>query len=290
MPNGYRDHYFTNADGLRIHYRDYDPVGEVQGLPVICLHGLTRNVKDFEDIAPRIAKMGRRVISASQRGRGLSDYDPQPERYNPMTYAVDMVLLLDHLGLDRLVFVGTSMGGLMTMGIAHEQPERLAAVVLNDIGPVLHPDGIGRIKANLTHRAPVDSWEEAAERSKASNLAAFPKREHDQDYWIAFAKRLWREGEDGKLHLAYDAAIIDHLGEDGAPVPDLWPFYEALKDTPTLLVRGGITDLVTPQTVEEMKARKPDLRYAEVPDVGHAPMLDEPEAWSAIESLLAAVD
>jgi len=286
----FTDHFFTNPDGLKLHYRDYPAVGAETGLPVLCLHGLTRNVKDFDELAPQIAALGRRVIVVSQRGRGQSDYDPQPERYQPPVYAGDMIALLDHMALKPVVFVGTSMGGLITMAVNAVRPDLVAGAVLNDIGAEINLEGIDRIRENVSSRDPVDSWEEAAERTMAYNLAAFPDRKGDTDYWIAFAKRTWIEREDGRLHLDYDGAITEQIDGNDAP-PELWNFWmPAFAGKPVLLVRGAITDLLTPETAAEMKARKPDLMVVEVPRVGHAPFMTEPEAWAAIEKFMAEVD
>jgi pimeloyl-ACP methyl ester carboxylesterase len=289
MSQGYSDHFFATADGPRLHYRDYPAVGGARGVPILCLHGLTRNVSDFEGLAPRLAALGRRVIVASQRGRGSSDRDPQAERYQPLTYAGDMIGLLDALKIDRAVFVGTSMGGLMTMIIAATQPDRLAAAVLNDIGPEIATAGLDRIKANVASRDPVATWDDAAARSREANLAAFPKRADDREFWLDFAHKTWVELGDGRIGLAYDGAIVDQIDSSAVP-PDMWPFWEPFNRFPTLLVRGGISDLLTAETAAEMRRRKPDLDFVEVPDIGHAPFMTEPEAWGAIEAFIQRVD
>ncbi|WP_417489547.1 alpha/beta fold hydrolase [Maricaulis sp.] len=288
MTQGYSDHFFSTVDGPRLHYRDYAPVGAARGVPVLCLHGLTRNVRDFEDLAPRLAMLGRRVIVVSQRGRGRSDADPRAERYQPLTYAVDMIGLLDALGIERAVFVGTSMGGLMTMLIAAQQPQRIAAAIINDIGPEIAEAGLNRIKANVSVRQPVTRWDDAAARSREANLAAFPKRSEDSEFWLDFAHKTWVEAKDGQIELAYDAPIVSQIDSSDV-APDLWPFWQPFQAFPTLLIRGGISDLLTPETVAEMKRRKPDLDYVEVPDVGHAPFMTEPEAWTAIEAFMQRV-
>jgi len=285
----FTDHFFTTADGPRIHWCDYPAVGAETGLPVICLHGLTRNVRDFEDLAPMIAAKGRRVISISARGRGQSDPDPVAARYQPLTYAGDVIALLASIGLSRAVFVGTSMGGLMTFIIASLQPSLVAAAVINDIGPEIATEGLDRIKSNVSSREPATSWAEAAARTRLSNLAAFPKRDTDMAFWEDFAHKTWVEREDGSIALAYDGALVDQV-DDGAALPDLWAFWTPFADIPTLVVRGGISDLLTPETVAEMKRRKPDLISVEVPDVGHAPFITEPEAWAAVEAFLDRVD
>lgn len=133
------------------------------------------------------------------------------------------------------------------------------------------------------------SWADAAARTRQSNLAAFPKRDGDAAFWDDFARKTWVEREDGSIALAYDGALVDQM-ENGGVLPDLWSFWAPFADIPTLVVRGGISDLLTPATVAEMKRRKPDLATVEVPDVGHAPFITEPEAWQAVEAFLGRVD
>lgn len=282
----FTDDVFTPEDGLKLHYRVYEPVGETTGDPVLCLHGLTRNLKDFEDFAPHIAAMGRTVICASQRGRGGSDHDPQPERYSPAVYTQDMLGLLDHLKIDRAVFVGTSMGGLMTMVAATMAPQRIARAVLNDIGPELDPVGIGRIRAYAGKtEGRFESWQAAADAIRAINGIAFPK-ETGNAFWLDFARKTCRETADGTIVLDYDKAIAESVAEGGDVDVDLWPLFDAMKDIPTLLVRGEITDLLMMSTVDEMKRRKPDLEFVSVPDTGHAPFLTEPAALAKIRDFL----
>ncbi|WP_412545259.1 alpha/beta fold hydrolase [Maricaulis sp. MIT060901] len=284
----FTEHYFQTEDGPKIHYRDYPAVGEERGLPVLCLHGLTRNVNDFAELAPQIAALGRRVIVASQRGRGKSDWDPRPERYQPPIYTMDMAALLENLGIARAVYVGTSMGGLMSLITPTLAPGKLAAAVINDIGVEINPGGIERIKSNVSARGAVKTWDEAIDRTIASNLDAFPKRKGDREFWDWFARKLWIEVEGG-FDLSYDQAIVEKFDE-GGELPDLWPFWEPFKALPVLVVRGGNTDLLTIETVDRMRSKKPGMAYTEVPDVGHAPFMTEPEAWSAITDFLEQVD
>ena len=285
MAGGFTDHMFETDDGLKLHYRVYPATAEETGPPVLCLHGLTRNLKDFEDLAPRLGALGRTVISATQRGRGGSDHDPQHERYTPAVYTQDMLALLDHLGVDKAVFIGTSMGGLMTMVAATMAPHRIAKAVLNDIGPELDPVGIARIRSYAGKTSGrFDSWQAAAEAIRAINGTAFPK-ESENAFWLDFAHKTCRE-DNGVVMLDYDPAIAKSVAEGGDTDVDLWPLFDAMKDIPTLVVRGGISDLLMTSTVEEMKRRKPDMEFVNVPDVGHAPFLTEDAAWAAIRGFL----
>lgn len=284
MADTFTEVFFQTADGLRIQYRDYACERE-QGVPVLCLHGLTRNVRDYDELAPRIVTLGRRVIVASQRGRGLSDSDPVVERYNPGVYTMDMLALLDELKVDRAVFVGTSMGGLMTMIAATMAPQRIAAAVLNDVGPEIDPEGLKRIRSFAGKPKQATDWSGAAQLCRDINGVAFPD-ERGEDFWVGFAKKLFREKTPGEIVLDYDPAIARTVQEDSKDVVDLWPLFDALKPTPTLLLRGDITDVLMTSTVDEMRRRKPDLEIASVARVGHTPFMTEPEAWTALSEFL----
>ena len=290
MGQSFSDRFWTSSDGLTLHARDYAGASGPARAPVICLHGLTRNARDFEDLAPRLAAKGRRVLAIDVRGRGRSDWDPQPMRYVPATYAGDVLALLDALGVARAVFIGTSMGGLITMLLAATRPAVVAAAALNDIGPEIAPAGMARINA-FTGQAPaVETWDEAEAYARRINALAFPH--YGPAQWAAFARRLFAE-KDGRPVLDYDPAIAVPLkppppepGKEPPPPPDLWPLFKALAGRPLLAVRGADSDILSTETVLKMREAIPDMAYAEVPGVGHAPMLDEPEALSAIDALL----
>lgn len=281
---GFSDRWWTSADGLRLYARDYAGADGEARLPVICIHGLTRNSKDFEDVAPVIAAAGRRVLVLDVRGRGRSDRGPVAANYHPGTYAADVIALMDALGIARAAFVGTSMGGLITMTLALMAPGRVAAGLLNDVGPELDPAGIARIAGYAGKAAAIGNWDEAADYAERTNGAAFPNR--SREFWDAFARRLLRD-VDGKPALDYDPAIASAVAP-GA-IPDMWPLFAAFSaGRPISLVRGEISDLITADIAARMQAAAPHLDVAAVPDVGHAPMLDEPEAKAAIERFLAA--
>jgi pimeloyl-ACP methyl ester carboxylesterase len=285
----HQDHFISVPDGLNLFARDYAPQDAVRGLPVLCLHGLTRNSADFESIAPRIAAMGRRVIVPDVRGRGRSDYDPKPERYQAPIYAQDTLHILDTLGIDRAVFLGTSMGGLMTMLAASFAPTRVASAILNDIGPVLDARGLSRIASYLGKSAAFPSWDGLIANIKATQGTAFP--DADDAAWNAFAHRVAKQLPDGRVAFAYDPAIATTFAQPSdAPTPNLLPFFEALAAKPILVLRGALSDLLSPDGVAAMRKIKPNLSIVEVPRVGHAPTLDEPAAWNAIETFLRTVD
>ncbi|MDE2184226.1 MAG: alpha/beta hydrolase [Alphaproteobacteria bacterium] len=276
--------YIRVSDGLRIHYRDYPGAGEPSGAPILCLHGLTRNARDFEDLAPQLAETGRRVIVPSQRGRGPSQWDPQPERYNPVVYAADMLELLDKLDVGRAVFIGTSMGGLITMLAAARAPGRLAGAVLNDIGPEVDPAGLARIRGYVGLGGAVSTWSEAAQHCRSINGASFPGAQDDA-FWLSFARKTYRTQEAGRIVPDYDPAIARAFG-GAAGVPDLWPLFDALKPIPALVIRGEISDVLMISTVERMRRQKPDLGFVSIPGVGHAPFMTEPAAQAALNTFL----
>ena len=289
---GFEERVIATVDGLSLYARDYPPLAPVTGLPVICLHGLTRNSRDFEVVAPRIAALGRRVVCPDMRGRGQSANDPDPAHYVPAVYGQDVVALMDKLELPRAVFVGTSMGGLITMVLATMAPDRIVAAVLNDIGPTLSAQGLGRIASYVGRTQPVASWEEAAEAVRAITGHAYPERLDDQGFWLAFARRTFRTREDGRLETDYDPHIALAFADfdEDAPPPDLTPFFSALAAKPVLSIRGGISDLFSAEDVAAMRALKPDLSAVTIDNIGHAPMLDEPEAWDALLDFLARVE
>lgn len=278
--------FWRAADGAALAARDYPAAAGEARLPVICLHGLTRNSRDFEAVAPWIAGQARRVLAPDVRGRGRSAASADPASYQPAVYAADLLALMDALGVARAHIVGTSMGGLIAMALAAFAPERLAGAVLNDIGPEIAPDGLARIASYAGQGAEVGSWEEAAAYAWRTNAAAFP--DYAEADWRAFAGRLFRE-EAGRPVLDYDPAIMAPMREAEGPAPDLWPLFEALAGggRPLLLVRGQTSDLLTPATAQAMGARAPQMVYAEVAGVGHAPMLTEPEARAALAEFLA---
>ena len=281
----FNDRFWTSADGLNLYARDYPGAAGPAKLPVICIHGLTRNSKDFEEVAPWIAAQGRRVLAVDVRGRGRSDRDPSPTNYQPAVYAGDMVSLMIQAGIGRAVFVGTSMGGLITMALSAMNPLAVAGAVLNDVGPELSPVGLGRIMGYVGEQKPIGNWAEAAEFAASINGVAFPGA--PPEHWEAFARRIFRETESG-LALDYDPNITAPFrATPTGPAPDLWPIFTGLANgRPTLLIRGGISDLIDAEIAERMRAAAPSLVYAEVPNVGHAPMLTEPEAKAALATFL----
>jgi pimeloyl-ACP methyl ester carboxylesterase len=284
----FAEHRIATEDGPMVYARDY-AADATHRLPVVCLHGLTRNAADFEAVAPRIATLGRRVIVIDARGRGKSDNDPDPARYRPDTYVGDAMRVLDTLNVPRAVFLGTSMGGIMTMLAGVMAPTRIAAAILNDIGPEVDPKGVARIAAYVGKAGPFGSWAEMVAAVKASQGAMFPHG--DDAFWRTFAQRVARERDDGGVEFAYDPAIAAAFAAPPAsPPPSMLPLFEALAKVPVLVIRGATSDILSPEGVATMKRIKPDLQFAQVPGIGHAPTLDEHEAWDALAKFLAQVE
>ena len=284
-------HWLSDTN-LKLYARDYAGAEGEASLPIICLHGLTRNSADFEDVAPFLAATGRRVIVPDVRGRGLSAYDPLPSNYHLWTYAGDILKLVDELGISSAHFVGTSMGGLITMVIATLRPTLIKSAVLNDVGPYLQALALARIASYGSLQAgPYDRWDEAATFAKGLNGVAFPH--YQLSDWLAFARRLFQQGDDGKIRLAYDNAIFDIYKTLPTPTPpfDMSVPYGALASgRKILLIRGAISALLSSSDADRMQAMSPDFTRVEIPGIGHAPMLTEPEARTAILDFLAAQD
>ena len=274
----YSEHRYQSACGqLTLFARDYPG----DGPPLLLMHGLTRNSGDFEPLAQHLA--GRyRLIVPDQRGRGLSQDDPDPAHYRPDIYAGDMFALLDSLGIESPGLIGTSMGGLMAMVMNAMKPSSFPAIVFNDVGPVLDEAGLGRIGGYVGGAEPFADWDAAADACAAINASAFP--DFGKEHWQAWARRTCRELPDGRVTFAYDPAISDGFADIGdTPQPDLWPLWDALGETPVLVIRGALSDLLAPDTVAEMKDRhKGPFAHVDVPNRGHAPLLNEAEAIGAI--------
>jgi pimeloyl-ACP methyl ester carboxylesterase len=280
------ERWWTSRDGLTLFARDFSPAGEETGLPVICLHGLTRNSKDFEDVAPIIAGWGRRVICPDVRGRGRSDRDPDPKNYNPKTYARDVIEMMAALDIPRAIFLGTSMGGLITMTLAAMRPRVIAAAILNDVGPAIAPEGIARILSYTGKAAQIGDWNDAAAYVRKINGVAFP--DYGDEDWHRFAQRSFRQGPDGP-ELDYDPAIAVPLGKPPPRFAGLIAgllFRRLARRRPTLLIRGELSDIINAEIAERMQRMAPRMPRVDVPRVGHAPMLTEPVAVDAIDRFL----
>ncbi len=266
---------FTTSDGLSLHYTD-----EGDGLPLLCLAGLTRDGRDFEFVAPHLE--GVRLIRLDYRGRGQSDWG-DPATYQIPVEGRDAMELLDHLELEKAAVLGTSRGGLIAMVLAATVKDRLLGVALNDIGPEIAPAGLDVIKDYLGRPPVLKTHTEMAE-ARARVLTAFQNVPAER--WQREAEILFNQTEDG-LELTYDPRLREAVLEGGAqPMPDLWPLFDALAGLPLACIRGANSDLLSPETFAEMKRRRPDMIAVDVPDRGHIPFLDEPESLNALQRWL----
>jgi pimeloyl-ACP methyl ester carboxylesterase len=272
MPN------FQTSDGISLYYRD-----EGEGLPLLCLAGLTRDGRDFDFVAPHLE--GVRLIRLDYRGRGQSDWAPH-ETYQIPVEGRDALELLDHLGLEKAAILGTSRGGLIAMVLAATAKARLMGVALNDIGPEIAGPGLKVIEGYLGRKPPQKTLAEVAQR-RAEVMTGFVGVSEAR--WLEEAERLFVQTDQG-LELTYDPKLRDAvLGGGAQPAPDLWPLFDALEALPLCALRGGNSDLLTPECFAEMRRRRPDMIATEVKGRGHIPFLDEPEALEALQGWLAGL-
>jgi pimeloyl-ACP methyl ester carboxylesterase len=279
----YRDIFYPSPDGLRLHARDYGD--EHAKLTVLCMPGLSRNARDFEAVAERLAPHYR-ILCAEQRGRGLSAYDPKPENYHPGTYVADMIALLDHVKLQRVAMIGTSLGGLMAMMMAAGLPDRVAGIVVNDVGPELAVEGLVKIQSYIDRVTKVGNWGEAIADVIATFAASFPA--YGPAEWERMARALYKENEQGVPVLDFDPHIADNFKALEPKALDIWPVFDALPKIPFGLVHGKLSDLLTVPIMNEMLRRRPDIVLAEIDDAAHAPTLDEAPARAVIDRVLEA--
>lgn len=283
--NAFEDVTYQSADGLKLHARDYGAKDSGK-LPVVCLPGLTRNARDFHELALYLSQeANRRVIAFDYRGRGLSAYDPNWKNYNIGVEAGDILTGLGQLGISRATFIGTSRGGLITHIIAVMKPDILAAVVLNDIGPVLDVAGLQHIKDYLGRARRPKTIEEAVAIQRADHGAAFPVL--DDTDWERMVRAIYRE-EGGTLVPDFDPMLLESFNEADLtkPIPTMWPQFDALKSVPLMTIRGENSLLLSAKTLIEMGERHPGMEAITVLGQGHAPFLETGELPGRIAGFL----
>jgi pimeloyl-ACP methyl ester carboxylesterase len=277
----FRELRISARDGLMLYARDY---GDrlAWRTPLLCLPGLTRNSADFARLARRLGR-DRRVLCPDYRGRGRSEYDDDWRNYEPRFLVDDVANLLAATGVERAVVLGTSLGGLLAMGLAVMKPLAVAGAILNDVGPDVEAQGPGQIQRYIAADQPQPDWPTATAflRRTLPQLALA----NDAD-WLEFARGTYREGADGALHFDWDIRLAQTLGKGSGGVPDLWPLYRALSRVPVLALRGEASDILSPSTFARMAQEKPGLVGVTIPGVGHAPSLDEESARKAIDEFL----
>lgn len=265
--------FFTADDGAKIAYRD-----EGEGLPVLCLAGLTRNMADFDYVAPHLT--GVRLIRMDYRGRGQSDHTGA-DTYTVPREGKDALQLLDHLGIEQAAVLGTSRGGLIGLLLAAVAKDRLLGLCLNDVGPVIERTGLERIFDYLGRNPAAKTYEDLAAKLPAAmpGFANVP-----EGRWLADAQKHYEQTADG-LRIKYDPALREaFIAAFRGETPDLWPLWEATAGLPVAVIRGANSDLLGPKAYAEMQKRRPDGIYAEVPDRAHVPWLDEAESLGVIEA------
>lgn len=284
------DGYWWSNDGLRLHYRDYPgPAAKSKKArpPILCIPGLTRNARDFEAVAERLSPAWR-VICVDLRGRGESAYAKDVMSYMPITYLQDLEALIRELELERFVVFGTSLGGLLTMLLSVSNHERMAGALINDVGPQLEEPGIARIRSYVGRAQSWPTWLHAARWFAEAHREVYPS--WGLDDWLVYAKRLCKVGPSGRIALDYDMRIAEPFKlPAGVTGFDSWMALRGLADIPSLVVRGERSDLLSEETVAKMRAELPLMESVTIADVGHTPLLTEPEAEAAIDRLLARV-
>ncbi|MBV9221651.1 MAG: alpha/beta hydrolase [Methylobacteriaceae bacterium] len=296
-PRTYESIFFSAQDGLRLHLRDYRPLQTAskgcEPLPVVCLPGLARTAGDFDRLALALSResgpCNRRVVAIDYRGRGLSDRDRNPKNYDIFVENADILSALTVADIDGAVFVGTSRGGLHVMALAGSRPTVLRGAVLNDIGPVIEATGLARIRGYVGKMPRPTSWDEATALIKRIAAERFPSLSEAD--WEAFA-RLTYEDKDGLFVTQYDPALSKALEsiDIEAPIPTLWPQFEALAHVPVLVVRGANSDLLSATTAVEMTRRHPDCELYVIEGQGHAPLLFDAASIARIARFIDKVE
>ena len=285
QPAPFTETYWTSPDGLRLYTRVYE--SEAAGAAsVLCLHGLTRNSRDFEDLAPHLQHRYR-VIVPDLRGRGLSARDTNPQNYQPAIYVQDILALLDTVGAAQVSVIGTSLGGLLAMMLGVGYRARIAGIVLNDIGPEADPAGIERIKGYAGRLPPPKDWSDAIAQTRTMFGDAWPNLSEQR--WSTIVRRGFSEDASGAIRADADPMIGEMLRAAPAATANLWPFWKALRGLPMLAIRGERSDILSAAAFARMKAENPGLVQLEVAQRGHVPLLDEPECLAAIDTFLARI-
>ena len=283
----FSEHYYTSSDGLKLYYREYGTAEDA--CPILCLSGLTRNSGDFHDFAERYSA-SRKVYALDYRGRGKSDYDQNYGNYNPQVYLGDIYTFLTQKGIDRALFVGTSLGGLLTMAMAGLAKQFIAGAILNDVGPEVDSSGGTRILDYVGKDIRFPTREAATAHHRESYIGAYP--DLDEKGWEKVAMNTYAFDEAQKNYrlnydLALGKALADQLGGD-QPV-DLWPFFKALGDVPLLAIRGALSDVLSAEVFARMQVENPQMQAIVIENRGHIPLLDDPPLLAKMDDFIAGI-
>lgn len=282
-------------DGLKLHYRQYPATGAVScKMPIICLPGLSRNVRDFDRLSQYLSTLtpqSYHMICLDYRGRGQSDWDSNKDNYNIVREAQDVLQLMAHLNIEEAGFIGTSRGGLILHILNTMKPDAIVAVIFNDIGPEIELDGLLEIQSYLeTDQAAPKTWPktwlEAAELQKEIHGADFPALT-DQD-WLDMAHDINIE-RDGKIVADFDPAIIDSIKviDQNTKLPTLWEQFELLTHVPILTLRGANSKLFSERILNQMGQKHHQHTSMTVPNHGHPVVLHLNPARVQIVNFLA---
>lgn len=289
----FQERRFSASDGLQLYARDYghDDPRTAASLPIVCLPGLSRNSRDFHLLATWLSahpERPRRVIALDYRGRGFSQWDTDKSRYQLPVEAEDVLSACAILDISRAIFIGTSRGGLILHLLAAMRPALLAAVVLNDIGPVIETAGLLQIRHYLEAQQVLQSWEDAAESLKRVHGAAFPAL--DDTDWTDMAEAIFRQ-TNGMIVADFDPALIEPLRslDKDTQIPDLWELYQGFQTIPLMVVRGENSSILSQATLTEMGQRHPDIKSVTAVGQGHAPLLHRPDLLAEISVFIDGV-
>lgn len=290
MPSGlYTEKHCSSLDGLNLYYRTYGD-RDAKGTPVLCLAGLTRNSRDFDELAPHLCK-DRYVICPDYRGRGKSDHAPDFRSYSPENYVMDLAQILMAEQVPRVTVIGTSLGGLLGLAVSSFAPDTIAGLLLNDVGPDIGGDGEGRIMDLVGNDERYDSLEDAIVSAKKQLLDTYP--DWTEDNWMTYARATFTYvAEDNNYGYSYDMRLRDALLEQIAnnDRPDLWGMFEGIADRPVMLVHGERSDVLDRSTIDRMMEVKPDLRFVGVANRGHVPTLTEPHCLPDVLDFVRSLD
>ncbi|HEY0233832.1 MAG TPA: alpha/beta hydrolase [Afipia sp.] len=299
MSRSFHDFFCQSSDGLKLRGRTIGPKDNIKDnfkesthLPVLCLPGLTRTAEDFDVVARALASdptAPRRVVSMDYRGRGQSDYDPDPSKYNVVVESGDVLAVAQAAGISRAILLGTSRGGIISMVLAAAQPALLAGVILNDVGPALEMDGLVKIKGYIGNPPPRKTWDEACAGLKSLFGKVFPALTDTQ--WMEWTRRAFKPDGDGLVR-TYDPKLghVFDAVDPGNPPPPIWELFDKMAGVPLMLIHGALSDLLSAQAVQDMQVRRGDLEVAVVADQGHAPLLEDQPTITRIAAFCARCD
>ncbi len=283
----FSENYYQSSDGLSLYYREYG--SDKSSCPIICLSGLTRSSLDFHDFAERYSKT-RKVYTLDYRGRGKSAYDTDYKNYNPQTYLGDIFVFLTTKGIEKALFVGTSLGGLLTIAMAGLAKNFIAGAILNDVGPEVDKSGSSRILDYVGKDVRFATLEEAAVEQEKIYGGAYP--DNSDNDWLGQSETTFVYDETAKNYrFNYDLSLARALAEqlNSEEQVDLWPFFKELGDLPVLAIRGALSDVLSAEVFARMKEEDPDMEALILNNRGHVPLLNEPEALTKLDEFIARV-